>query len=124
MKTALLMSFIIAYCILTLVIMYYIGHYKVEKPTLSILTHLPLMLFLIGSMLFKKFTGVNGYFDKQLFDTGEFIVISFLLIYCLNAKGYLDKGTNSMIAFFGLNIVFLTMILTGGCKHGIFRKRK
>lgn len=122
MKSLLIIVLIFIYCLSMSAALYYIDNNQVDKPTIGLLTHSP-MLFLILSMLLFRGLTKSTYIENQLYLIADFMIVSFLFLYCLNNKGWLSGATMKLLTFNGLNVVFILIVLTNGLRHGIFKNK-
>lgn len=122
MKVLIIIVLIFIYCLSMSAALYYIGNNKMEFSTIGLLTHSP-MLFLILSMLLFRGLTKSTHTEKQLYLIADFMIVSFLFLYCLNNKGWLSGVTMKLLTFNGLNVVFIVIVLTNGLRHGIFKNK-
>lgn len=121
MKTLATTICLLLYCVICSFIMHYIHYTKLERHHISLLTHFPLLLFYFYIFMLRNFTK-NSHMDKELYKIGELMILSFLTVYCLNSKALISGATQKLIWFNGLNIVFITMVLTSSLRYGLFKK--
>jgi len=123
MKQLLIIFLALFYCLFSSYVMYYIGHNIVEVRIIALLTHIPILLVMACRFYLGNFTK-NSYIDDQLYQIIDFMLICFMVLYCLNNKGIMGGVTNKLLFFNGLNVAFILIVLTSGFRHGIFKKRE
>lgn len=122
MKSALIISVIFIYCISMSLSLHYVGNNIVDRHIIGLLTHAP-MLFMIGFVLILRNFTLNNSMHKELYLIADFMILSFLCLYCLNNMGLVSGVTKKLLAFNGLNVVFILIVLTNGFRHGIFKRK-
>jgi len=122
MKVFVIIILIFIYCLSMSAALYYIGNNVVDKPTIGLLTHSPMLFLILSMLLFRGFTK-STHIENQLYLIADFMIVSFLFLYCLNNKGWLSGATTKLLTFNGLNVVFILIVLTNGLRHGIFKKK-
>lgn len=122
MKSLIVILLIAIYCISMSMSLYYVGNNIVDRPTIGLLTHVPMLFLMLGVLLLRNLTKNNAT-EKQLYMIADFMIISFLFLYCANNLGMLPGVTKKLLFFNGLNIALIIIVLTNGFKHGIFKKK-
>ena len=119
MKSYLILLSIVLYCIAFTIVCYLLQINTFEKKYVSIMTHLPLLLFSI-SLYASEYIGKNSEDDKNLQKIGKICIVSFLIGYCLNSMGLVTGITYKLFWFYGLNLIGALMIFISTIRHGFF----
>jgi len=120
MKTYLLLLSIISFCASFTLVTYLLGIKKFERWEISLMTHVPLMVFSL-ILYASEYIGHNSIHDKKFQMIGKFIIFVFLLMYCLNSYGLTSGTTKKLLLFYGINLVGLLMIFISSYRHGNFK---
>ena len=121
MKTIILILLILLYCGFTCWSMYYISYNIIELRHIMLMNHVPMLILLSSVFGLRNFTK-SSYLEKQLYMIADLMVISFLILYCLNYAGFCAGVTKKLLLFNGLNIAFISIVLISCFRHGIFSK--
>ena len=119
MKSYLILLSIVLYCIAFTIVCYLLQINTFEKKYVSIMTHLPLLLFSL-SLYSSEYIGKNSEDDKNLQKIGKICIVSFLIGYCLNSMGLVTGITYKLFWFYGLNLIGALMIYISAIRHRYF----
>ena len=119
MKSYLILLSIVLYCIAFTIVCYLLQTHTFEKKYISIMTHLPLLLFSIA-LYSSEYIGKNSSDDKRLQQIGKVCILSFLIGYCLNSMGLIDSISYRLFWFYAINSIGLSMIFISTIRHRFF----
>ena len=120
MKTYFILLLLVAFCWAFVIVTYLLSEYKFERWQISLMTHVPLMLF-SGGVFLSEHVGKNSIHDRKFQLVGKWIIFVFLFLYCLNSAGLVTSVTGKLFWFYGINLVGLLMIFISTLRHGNFR---
>ena len=119
MKTYLILLSIVLYSIVYTIVCYFLQTNSFEKKYVSIMTHLPLLLFSL-SLYASEYIGKNSTHDKNLQKIGKICMLSFLIGYCLNSLGLINGISYRLFWFYAINSIGLSMIFISTIRHRFF----
>ena len=119
MKSYLILLSIVLYCIAFTIVCYLLQINSFEKKYISLMTHLPLLLFSIA-LYSSEYIGKNSSDDKRLQQIGKVCILSFLIGYCLNSLGLIDGISYRLFWFYAINSIGLSMIYISAIRHRFF----
>ena len=118
MKSYLLLLSLVIYSLVYSLVVYLLEVKKFEKWHISLMTHLPLLIF--HSILYiSEYCGKNSFYDKEIQKIGKLLIFVFLLIYCMNSYG-LISGLQKILWFYLANSIALSMIFISTIRHRFF----
>ena len=119
MKSYLILLSIVLYCMVYTIVCYLLQTQTFEKRYISLMTHLPLLLFSIA-LYSSEYIGKNSSDDKRLQQIGKVCILSFLIGYCLNSMGFFSEATHKLFYFYGINLLGSIMIFISTIRHRFF----
>lgn len=121
MKAYLTLFLIILFCGVNSYVTIFLYNHELEKRIISLLTHVPLLLF-FTTITLVQYWGDNTITDIRVQMIGKFVIISFLTVYCLNNLGWVNGATRKLFYFYGMNLAGLLILLISSYRHKSFKQ--